>query len=154
MKQTKQERERMKKQKSLIEALSEDDSLEELEEDEIKAKKNKAKKALKIELRKNPDKLIEFIFTMRNQIVSLKKELSAHIQEPYGSILVKEKDGSWGAWTGTFRINDIKKISALKEQIIEHFNFHFKQDKDKEFLLVINTSENETITELLEGKVK
>ena len=94
--------------------------------DELKTKKSKAMKKLKAELKSDPDKFIYYVLNIKKEIAKLRKDLVVHIKEPYGEILVKEKDGSWGAWTGMFRTNEIKKIAALKEQITEHFDFHFK----------------------------
>lgn len=132
----------MKKKKSLIEELANvpeneaEEINDELDFEDSKIVKGKKKVKLQV-LLKETSNMIKFVLSLKGQITALNKKIDRAINEPTAEILVKEKDGSWGAWTGIFYLDSRRKGIALKEMIEEHFNYHFKDTKGKEFAFVV-----------------
>jgi len=65
------------------------------------------------------------------RISSLEKRFKTHINEPSATIMVKEKDETWGEWTGVFTLSDEEKIEKILVNVENHFNTYFKNEDKK-----------------------
>jgi len=54
-------------------------------------------------------------------------------------IMIKEKNGEYGDWTGSFNLKKDETLEDLRERVNEHFRKYFNTEEyaDKNFALVI-----------------
>ena len=78
----------------------------------------------------------QLISELKKRVSELEGNLKAHIQEATTEIMVKEADGSWGDWTGTFYVtNEEKLLSALAKAEDHLQNYFAKGYEEKEFAI-------------------
>jgi len=59
-------------------------------------------------------------------VISLRKAMLKHINEPVAAIMVKEKDGKWGEWTGDFTLSSEEKRELLLSKVELFYDNNFK----------------------------
>ena len=90
---------------------------------------------------------------LQKKIESLEVKLLKHINEPKATIMVKEKDGKWGEWTGTFYINDEEKTEVVVNKLEEHFSRNFSKGYDeKEFAMFLMRGNKKTLHKTINSK--
>lgn len=96
--------------------------------------------------------LLERIIELEKLAKRTNSVLNKHINEPYVTILIKEKDGSWGDWTGVFGLDTEEKLNVELKKTEEHFNRYFKgQYPDREFKIVKNVNGKNVTHKILKG---
>jgi hypothetical protein len=89
-----------------------------------------------------PDNLTELIEQDNNsgRVMNYKKKMVGKEKKKTSmKIMIKEKTGKYGDWTGSFNLKKGETFEQLKARVEDHFNHHFNTGEyaDKEFVLVI-----------------
>lgn|SRR5574343_139121 len=73
------------------------------------------------------------------RVASYKENLVGKKKKTSMKIMIKEKDGNYGDWTGSFNLKRGETLEDLRERVKEHFRNYFNTQEyaDKNFALVI-----------------
>jgi len=83
-------------------------------------------------------------------VARLDNKLKEHINDPAATIMVQEKDGSWGEWTGSFLLSSDEKLDMILPKLEKHFEKFFKvENSDKKFAIFTSINGQKKLHKIL-----
>lgn len=100
---------------------------------------------------------IEYLEVAQSNLEDIIKKLNliikGHIAEPTSEILVKEKDGSWGDFSGEFHYTQEEQKKSILDQARNHYDRFFKDRfPEKTFAIQLNYDGKKELNEIKNKK--